>query len=89
MGHPGALITAYKRNSTLEAVLEFRIFSLETATKSNFEKANRVWNQASRIMTRALRSTPIQAMDTMTGLQTLESRQDTKILTQTAKFKRP
>ena len=59
-----------------------------TAAKSNFEKATGVHNQASRIMIGALLSTPIQAMDTLTGFQTLESRRDTKILTQSAKFKR-
>ena len=37
---------------------------------------------------RSLGSTPIQAMDTLTGLQTLQSRWDSKILTQSAKFKR-
>ncbi|XP_070181840.1 uncharacterized protein [Littorina saxatilis] len=45
-------------------------------------------NQASRIITGALKSTPIQAMDTLTGLESLESRRDTKVLTLAAKFKR-
>ena len=43
-------------------VLEYGI-SWGTAAKSNFDKATRVQNQVSRIMTRDLRSTPIQAMD--------------------------
>ena len=57
-------------------VLEYRISFWGTAAKSNLEKATRVQNQASRVVTGALRSTPIQAMDTLAGLQTLESRWD-------------
>ena len=41
-----------------------------------------------RMMTGAMRSMPISAMETVTGLQPIEDRQEIKVLTQTAKFKR-
>ena len=69
-------------------VLEYGISAWGTAAKSNFKKTNRVQNQASRIITGALKSTPIHAMNTLTGLDTLENRRDSKILQQSAKFKR-
>ena len=40
------------------------------------------------MMTGAMRSTPILAMETVTGLQPIEDRQAIKVLTQAAKFKR-
>ena len=40
-------------------------------------------------MTGALRSTPIQSSETLTRLQSMEERRDTRLLTQSAKFKRP
>ena len=40
------------------------------------------------MMTGAMRSTSISAMETVTGLQPLEDRQEIKVLTQAAKFKR-
>ena len=69
-------------------VLEYGSAAWGTAAKTNFDKAAKVQNQASRIITGALKSTPIQAMETLTGLQSLESRRDTKVLIQAAKFKR-
>ena len=59
-----------------------------TAAKSNSSKLSRVQHQAMRMITGAMRSTPISAMETVTGLQPLEDRQEIKILTQAAKFKR-
>ena len=41
-----------------------------------------------RMMTGVMRRTHISAMETGTGLQPLEDRQEIKILTQAAKFKR-
>ena len=39
------------------------------------------------MMTGAMKSTPIHAMETITGLQSLDDRCDAKVLTQAAKFK--
>ena len=71
----------------IRPVLEYGISAWGTAAKSNLDKASRIQNQASRIMTGAMKSTPIHAMETLAGIQTLENRRDTKILTQSAKFK--
>ena len=72
----------------IRPVLEYGISSWGTAAKANFDKVERVQNQASRIITGAMKSTPIKAMDTLTGLEGMDSRRDIKILTQSAKFKR-
>ena len=72
----------------IRAVLEYGIAASSTAAKSNYSKLSRVQHQAMRIMTDAMRSTPISTMETVTVLQTLEDRQEVKILTQAAKFKR-
>ena len=56
--------------------------------KINSSKLSRVQHQAMRMMTGAMRSTPISAMETVTGLQPIEDRQKIKVLTLTAKFKR-
>jgi hypothetical protein len=68
-------------------VLEYGVTAWGTAAKSNFEKVSKVQNQATRIITGAMRSTPIQELETTTGLESLEDRRDTKLLIQAAKFK--
>ncbi|KAK7090611.1 hypothetical protein V1264_010383 [Littorina saxatilis] len=72
----------------IRPVLEYGMAAWGTAAKSSFDRTNRIQNQASRIITGAMRSTPIQAMETLTGLEALESRRDTKTLLQYAKYKR-
>ena len=72
----------------IRPVLEYGIAAWGTAARSNFKRAKKVQNQASRIITGALKSTPIQAMETLTVLEPLETRRDTKVLLQSAKFKR-
>ena len=69
-------------------VLEYGMSAWGTATKSHFSRINKVQNQATRIITGAMRSTPIKTMETTTGLQPLEDRRDSKALIQAAKFKR-
>ena len=53
-----------------------------TAAKSNLSKLSRVQHQAMRMVTGAIRSTLISAMETITGLQPIEDRQEIKVLTQ-------
>ena len=72
----------------IRPVLEYGMAASSTAAKSNTCKLSRVQHQAMRMMTGAMRSTPISAMETVTGLQPLEDRQEIKVLTQAAKFKR-
>ena len=69
-------------------VLEYGITAWGTTAKSNFDQVNKVQNQATRIITGAMKSTPIQELETITELQPLADRRDTKLLTQAAKFKR-
>ena len=72
----------------IHPVLEYGMAASSTAAKSNSSKLSRVQHQPMRMMTCDMRSTPISAMETVTGLQPLEDRQELKILTQAAKFKR-
>ena len=69
-------------------VLEYGIAAWGTTSESNFKKLNRVQNQAQRIMTGAMRSTPIQKMEEITGIGKVEGRRDSKAMTQAAKFER-
>ena len=57
-----------------------------TTEPSNFNSIAKVQNQNLRLITGSLRSTPISAMETETGLQSLEERRDNKILMQFSKF---
>ena len=72
----------------IRSVLEYGMAASSTAVKSNSSKLSREQHKAMRMMTGAMRSSPISAMETVTGLQPLEDRQEIKILTQAAKFKR-
>ena len=68
--------------------LEYRVTAWGSAAKSNFSKTSKVQNQAARIITGAIKSTPIQELETTTGLQPIETRRNTKILCQAAKYRR-
>ena len=59
-----------------------------TASQTNFDTLSKVQNQASRIITGAMKSMPINSFENITGLQPLADRRDTKILIQGAKFER-
>ena len=72
----------------IRPVLEYGVTAWGTAAKSNFDKVSKVQNQATRIITGAMKSTPIQELESITGLESLEDRRDTKLLVQAAKFKR-
>jgi ribonuclease HI len=69
-------------------VLDYGMASTCTAAKTNADKTNRIQNQAMRIMTGAMQSSPITMLETTTGLHALEDRRDIKVLSQAAKFKR-
>ena len=72
----------------IRPVLKCDMTSTCTAAKSKTEKTYRIQKQAMRMMTGAMRSTPISALETATGLQSLEDRSSVKLLTQAEKFKR-
>ena len=69
-------------------VLEYGMAAWGTTAKTNKDKMSKVQNQAARIITGSMRSTPIQELETITGLQPLLDRCHEKLLTQAAKFKR-
>ena len=69
-------------------VLEYGMSAWSNAAKTNIDRVSKVQNQAARIITGAMRSTPIEELETITGLQPMSDRQDQKTLMQAAKFKR-
>ena len=68
--------------------LEYGMATWGTAAKTNLDRLSRVQNQATRIMTGAMKSTSIKDMESVTGFQPLTDRRDMKVLIQDAKFKR-
>ena len=72
----------------IRPVLEYGIAAWGTTSEANFKKLNRIQNQAQRIMTGAIKSTPIQKMEEITGLEQIEGRRDSKVMNQAAKFER-
>ena len=49
-------------------VLEYRMTTWDTIAKSNFGRFSKVQNQATRIITGAMKSTPVVELKTITGL---------------------
>ena len=69
-------------------VLEYGMTAWGTTAKSNFDQVSKVQNQATRIITAAIKSMSIVELETITGFQSLDDRRDCKLLNQAAKFKR-
>ena len=69
-------------------VLEYGMTARGTIAKSNYDRVSKVQNQATRIITRVMKSTPIVELETITGLQSLDDCRGYKLLNQAAKFKR-
>ena len=67
--------------------LEYGSSAWSTAAKSHQQKLDRVQNQALRIITGAMRSTPIDKMEHLTGIVPLSKRRDSKLMIQATKFK--
>ena len=67
-------------------VIEYGMASWGTAAKTNFQKIERVQNQSLRILTGGMKSTPINYMEAVAGLEPLEDRKMRKTLTQYIKF---
>ena len=55
-------------------VLEYGTSAWSTTSKTNYGKVQRVQNSAARIITGALRSTPINSLESFAGLQPMEDR---------------
>ena len=67
--------------------LEYGSTAWATASKTNLQSLDRVQNQALRLITGSMRSTPIQAMEKVAVIQPLAQRRDEKILVQAEKFR--
>ena len=67
-------------------VIEYGIASWGTAAKTNFQKIERVQNQRLGILTGRMKSTPINFMEAVAGIEPLEDRKMRKTLTQYTKF---
>ncbi|KAK7103078.1 uncharacterized protein [Littorina saxatilis] len=72
---------------TVRPQLEYGAPAWSSACKSNLQALDFVQNQALRILTGAMRSTPIKTMESLTGVQPLITRRDTKTLIQAEKYK--
>ena len=57
-----------------------------TSAKSNQQRLDRVQNQALRLITGGLKSTPIKAMEEVTNKKTLAKRRDAEALMQASKY---
>ena len=68
--------------------LEYGANSFGTAAKTNTKKLSKVQNAGLRIITGAMKTTPIAAMEETTNLQSLEERRKEKSLRQGEKVKR-
>ena len=67
-------------------VIEYGMASWGTAAKTNFQKIERMQNQSLRILTGGMKSTPINCMEAVAGLEPLEDKEMRKTLTQYTKF---
>ena len=72
---------------TVRPHLEYGSTAWSTTAKTDQQALDKVQNQALRLITGAMRSTPITEMETHTGVQPLGQRRDAKILMQTDKFR--
>ena len=67
--------------------LEYGMATWGNAAKSNLDRLTKIQNQATRIMTGAIKSTSVKDLESITGIQPLYDRRDMKMLVQDAKFK--
>ena len=72
--------------SYIRPTLEYGATVWGTAAKSNFRKMDKVQNLCLRIITGAMKTTPIKAMEDIATLNSMETRRETKILTQFTKL---
>ena len=68
--------------------LEYGATSFSSAAKSNTAKLDKIQNSSMRIITGAIKTTPIKAMETATNLHSLDERRREKSIRQAEKMKR-
>ena len=76
------------RLGNVRPALEYGLATWGNAAKSNLDRLTKVQNQATRIMTGAIKSTHVKDSESITGIQPLCDRRDMKMLVQDAKSKR-
>ena len=79
------LKTVYQ--GTVRPHLEYSSTAWSTSAKTNLKALDTVQNQALRIITGAMKSTPIREMEKLTGIQPLCQRREEKTLMQAEKYK--
>ena len=79
------LKTVYE--GTVRPHLEYGAAAWNSASKTTLQSVDKVQNQALRLITGAMRTTPIAAMEEVTGIQPLRDRRSMKTLLQAEKFK--
>ena len=72
--------------SYIRPTLEYGSTVWSTAAKSNLQKIDKVQNLGLRIITGAMKTTPIRAMEDLATLSSMEVRRETKTLTQFTKL---
>ena len=68
-------------------VLEYSSTAWSTTAKTNQQSLDKIQNQAIRIITGAMKSTPITFMEQTTAIQPLQQRRQAKVLLQAEKYK--
>ena len=68
--------------------LKYGMATWGNAAKSNLDRLTKFQNQNTRIMTGAIKSTPVKDLESITGIQPLCDRTYMKMLVHDAKFKR-
>ena len=71
----------------MRPVLEYSSTALSTTAKTNQQSLDKIQNQALRIITGAMKSTPITFIEQTTAIQPLQQRRQAKVLLQTEKYK--
>ena len=71
----------------LKTVLEYSSTAWSTTAKTNQPSLDNIQNQALRIITGAMKSTPITFMEQTTAIQPLQQRRQAKVLLQAEKYK--
>ena len=72
--------------SYIRPTLEYGALVWGTAAKSKLRKIDKVQNLGLRIITGAMKTTPIRAMEDIATLSSMEARRETKIVTQYTKL---
>ena len=86
----GADLSVLKKLYTarVRPVMEYGVTAWNTAANCHLKKINTVQNQAMRIMTGGIKSTPIDALETATELESMGQRKEFKVLQLGEKIKR-